>query len=60
MGGEMGTSSTAGWAVFLFFLGFTLVGTFFIGQALVGVIGVAIIIASLVTFQKARALEGKS
>jgi hypothetical protein len=56
----MGTSSTTGWAVFLFFLGFTLFGTWFVGQALVGLIGLALIVASIAVFQKAKALEGNS
>ena len=56
----MGTSSTTGWAVFLFLLGFTLLGTFFVGQTLAGLAGVALIIASLVAFNKAKAVEGNS
>ena len=53
----MGTTSTSGWAVFLFTLGFMLVGTAFIGSMLGGLAGAVLIVISVVLFQKAKALE---
>ena len=53
----MGTSSMSGWAVFTFLTGFMLFGTFFIGSMLPGFIGLALVIASIPMFAKAKALE---
>jgi len=52
-----GTTSTSGWAVFLFTLGFTLTGTFFLGSPLTGILGLALLAVSVVLFNKAKALE---
>ncbi len=52
-----GTTSTSGWAVFLFTLGFTLLGTFFLGSPLTGILGVILLVVSAVLFVKAKALE---
>lgn len=55
----MGTTSTSGWALFWFLLGFTIFGTSAIGGgALAFLGGIALIIVSGVLFKKARTLEG--
>jgi len=53
----MGTTSTSGWAVFLFFLGFTLVGTLAVGSTLGFIVGLASIGYSVVLFSQAKSLE---
>ena len=54
----MGTTSTSGWAVFLFMLGFTVLGTAAIGSGVVGFLGgAALIVGSGVLFKAARAKE---
>ena len=54
----MGTTSTSGWAVFLFILGFTVLGTAAIGTGILGFMaGIAIIVGSGVMFKAARAKE---
>ena len=52
-----GTTSTSGWAVFLFTVGFTLTGTFFLGSPITGILGLASLAVSIALFQKAKALE---
>lgn len=55
----MGTTSTSGWALFWFLLGFTVFGTVTIGGGALAVLGgIAMIIVSGVLFRKARTLEG--
>ncbi len=53
----MGTTSTSGWAVLLFFLGFTLLGTLMVGGGIAVLLGIALIVVSIVLFQKAKLLE---
>ena len=54
----MGTTSTSGWAVFLFILGFTVLGTAAIGSGILGILGgAALIVGSGVMFKAARARE---
>ncbi|MFI5355406.1 MAG: hypothetical protein ACHQX0_07330 [Desulfobaccales bacterium] len=53
----MGTTSTSGWAVFFFLVGFMLAGTLFLGSVLPALLGAACIIVSITLFQKAKALE---
>ena len=54
----MGTTSTSGWAVFLFLLGFTILGTLGIGGGIVSFIGGAAVIGvSAALFQAARPKE---
>jgi len=53
-----GTTSTSGWALFLFLAGYTVLGTAAIGTGFIGFIaGVGIIIFSGVLFKKARIKE---
>lgn len=55
----MGTTSTSGWALFWFLLGFTVLGTAAIGTGVIGIlVGVGIIGYSGVLFRKARTEEG--
>ena len=54
----MGTTSTSGWALFWFLLGFTVLGTSAVGGGIVSAVaGLAIIGLSCVLFQSARAKE---
>ena len=54
-----GTTSTSGWAVFWFLLGFTILGTAAIGGGLLSLIaGAAILIYSAAVFKAARQKEG--
>ena len=54
----MGTTRTSGWAVFLFLLGFTVLGTPAVGTGALGFLaGAAILIGSAVLFKSARAKE---
>jgi len=54
----MGTTSTSGWAVFWFLLGFTVLGTAAIGGGVLSFLGgSAIIVFSGVLFKSARAKE---
>ena len=54
----MGTTSTSGWAVFLFLLGFTILGTTGIGGGILSLVaGVAVIGVSAAVFQAARPKE---
>ncbi len=53
----MGSTSTSGWAVFLFIVGFVLGGTAFLGMMLPAAVGLILIAASVVLFQKAKVLE---
>ncbi|MGH7442077.1 MAG: hypothetical protein ACREKE_05320 [bacterium] len=53
----MGTTSTSGWAVLTFLVGFMLLGTACLGSVPGAVVGVAFIVASVVLFQKAKTIE---
>jgi uncharacterized membrane protein YbaN (DUF454 family) len=53
----MGTTSTSGWAVFFFLVGFMLAGTIFVGSVLSALVGAALIVVSITLFQKAKQLE---
>ena len=53
----MGTTSTSGWAVFFFTVGFTALGTFALGSTIGGLIGIALIILSGYLFKSARVKE---
>ncbi len=54
----MGTTSTSGWAVFLFLLGFTLAWTPAVGGGFMGgLAGLALIGVSLYLFKGVRAKE---
>lgn len=53
----MGTTSTSGWAVFMFIIGFVFAGMGFIGMMLPSILGLAMIGYSVVLFQKAKVLE---
>lgn len=54
----MGTTTTSGWALFLFLLGFTVLGTAAIGGGVLGFLGgAALIIVSGVLFKQVRARE---
>ena len=54
----MGTTSTSGWAVRLFLLGFTILGTAAVGGGVLSFLGGAIVIGlSCVFFQAAKAKE---
>ena len=54
----MGTTSTSGWAVLWFLLGFTVLGTAGIGGGILSILGAAALISiSVVLFQSARAKE---
>ena len=54
----MGTTSTSGWAVCWFLLGFTALGTAAAGGGLLGfVIGVALLALSCTLFKTARVKE---
>ena len=54
----MGTTSTSGWALFWFLLGFTLLGTAGAGGGMLGLFaGSAILVLSGVLFKAARAKE---
>ena len=54
----MGTTSASGWAVFLFILGFTVLGTAAIGGGILGLLaGAALIVVSGAAFKAARAKE---
>lgn len=56
----MGTTSTSGWALFWFLLGFTILGTTFIGGGTLSfLVGAALIIYSSVLFRAARLVEEK-
>ena len=53
-----GTTSTSGWAVFLFLLGFTVVGTSAVGGGLLSWLGGGVLLAvSAALFKTARAKE---
>ena len=54
----MGTTSTSGWAVCLFLLGFTVLGTVAVGGGVLSLLGgVALLGISCVLFQAAKAKE---
>ena len=54
----MGTTSTSGWAVLWFLLGFTILGTAGIGGGVLSILGgTAVIAASSFLFRAARAKE---
>ncbi len=54
----MGTTSTSGWALFWFLLGFTILGTSAVGGGVFSVVGsLAVLGLSCVLFQSARAKE---
>jgi hypothetical protein len=53
-----GTTSTSGWALFVFLIGFTVLGTAAIGGGALSLIaGIALIIGSGFLFQAARKKE---
>lgn len=52
-----GTTSLSGWAVFLSLVGFTLLGTFFLGSPITGLLGLALVAVSAVMFVKAKTVE---
>jgi hypothetical protein len=58
-GGIMGgTTSTSGWALFVFLIGFTVLGTAAIGGGVLSLIaGIALIVGSGFIFQAARKKE---
>ena len=54
----VGTTKTSGWALFLFLLGFTILGTSFAGGGALSLIAGSItIVISAVTFKVAREKE---
>ena len=54
----MGTTSTSGWAILWFLLGFTVLGTAAIGGGVLSLLGgAALIVISAVLFQSARTKE---
>ena len=54
----MGTTSTSGWALFWFLLGFTIFGTGFNGGGVIGFLaGAAVLVYSGILFKSARAKE---
>ena len=54
----MGTTSTSGWAVLWFLLGFTILGTAGIGGGILSLLaGTAVIVLSSVLFRAARLKE---
>lgn len=54
----MGTTALSGWAVFIFLLGFTILGTAGTGAGALGLLtGAAVIAVSAVMFKSARAKE---
>ena len=54
----MGTTSTSGWALLWFLLGFTVLGTAGIGGGIVSLLGAAaLFVFSSILFQTARAKE---
>ena len=54
----MGTTSTSGWALFWFLLGFTVLGSTAIGGGiLAGLAGAAMLVASGIMFKNVRARE---
>ena len=54
----MGTTSTSGWALFWFLLGFTILGTAAIGGGVIAFLaGAALLVYSGVLFKTARAKE---
>ena len=53
----MGTTSTSGWAVFCFILGFTALGTSALGSSLGFITGIILIALSGFLFKSARAKE---
>ncbi len=54
----MGTTSKSGWALLWLFLGFTTLGTVAIGGGVFSTLaGIAMIIASVVSFRAARVKE---
>jgi hypothetical protein len=56
----MGTTSTSGWALFWFLLGFTILGTAFIGGGVIAALaGTGVIVYSGVLFKAARLKEEK-
>ncbi len=57
----MGTTSTSGWAILWFLLGFTILGTAAIGGGVLSLLaGAAMIVMSCVLFASARAKEESS
>ena len=56
--GVVGTTSTSGWAVFLFLVGFTILGTAAIGGGILSAVGgLAVIAVSFYLFHQARIKE---
>jgi hypothetical protein len=56
--GAVGTTSTSGWAVFTFLVGFTVLGTSAIGGGAISVVGgLAILGISCVLFKQAKIKE---
>lgn len=54
-----GTTSTSGWALFVFLIGFTVLGTAAIGGGALSLFaGIGIIVGSGFLFRKAREREG--
>ena len=54
----MGTTSTSGWALFWFLLGFTIIGTAAVGGGMLSLLGgIAVIALSAALFKAARAKE---
>ena len=54
-----GTTSTSGWAVFLFLLGFTILGTCAVGGGMLSLIaGTVLLVYSAIVFKSAREKEG--
>lgn len=55
----MGTTSTSGWAVFIFLVGFTVLGTAAIGGGTLSLVGGVVLLGiSSVLFKQAKAKEG--
>ncbi len=54
----MGTTSTSGWGVCLFLLGFTILGTAAVGGGFVSLVGGVVVLGlACVLFQSAKAKE---
>ena len=54
----MGTTTTSGWAIFWFLLGFTILGTAAAGGGVLSLVGgLAVIIFSSILFKAARVKE---
>ena len=54
----MGTTSTSGWALFWFLLGFTILGTAAIGGGIISFLaGAAVLVYSGILFKSARLKE---